>query len=78
MALIPEIKLALDAFIGAGLMAAEQAEEFGGMQLPITVAKAASAYFKGANVATSSYALLTVLEQLSPAEPQSFSPGPLI
>jgi len=60
VALIPEIKLALDAFIGAGLMAAEQAEEFGGMQLPITVAKAASAYFKGANVATSSYALLTV------------------
>jgi alkylation response protein AidB-like acyl-CoA dehydrogenase len=58
--LIPDIKHALDAFIAAGLMAAEQAEEFGGMQLPITVAKAASAYFKGANVATSSYALLTV------------------
>jgi acyl-CoA dehydrogenase len=41
-------------------MAAEQAEELGGVQLPITVAKAAFAYFKGANVASSSYALLTV------------------
>ena len=58
--LIPEVAQALDAFVAAGLMAAEQAEELGGMQLPITVAKAAFAYFKGANVATSSYALLTV------------------
>jgi len=58
--LIPEVTAALDAFVAAGLMAAEQAEELGGMQLPITVAKAAFAYFKGANVATSSYALLTM------------------
>ena len=58
--LIPEVAQALDAFVAAGLMAAEQAEELGGMQLPITVAKAAFAYFKGANVASSSYALLTV------------------
>ncbi len=58
--LIPEIKQALDAFVEAGLMAAEHDEEFGGMQLPVTVAKALSAYFKGANVATASYALLTV------------------
>jgi alkylation response protein AidB-like acyl-CoA dehydrogenase len=45
--LIPEIKQALDAFVEAGLMAAEHDEEFGGMQLPVTVAKALSAYFMG-------------------------------
>ncbi len=33
--LIPEIKAALDAFVAAGLMAAEHDEEFGGMQLPL-------------------------------------------
>jgi alkylation response protein AidB-like acyl-CoA dehydrogenase len=58
--LIPEIGQALAAFVAAGLMAAEHDEEFGGMQLPITVAKAAFAYFKGANVASSGYAMLTV------------------
>jgi alkylation response protein AidB-like acyl-CoA dehydrogenase len=58
--LIPEIKQALDAFVAAGLMAAEHDEEYGGMQLPLTVAKACSAYFSGANIATSSYAMLTI------------------
>jgi alkylation response protein AidB-like acyl-CoA dehydrogenase len=58
--LIPEVRQALDAFVAAGLMAAEHDEEFGGMQLPVVVAKAAFAYFKGANVATAGYALLTV------------------
>ena len=58
--LIPEIRQALDAFVAAGLMAAEHDEAFGGMQLPLTVAKAAFAYFKGANVATSGYALLAI------------------
>jgi hypothetical protein len=57
--LIPEIKAALDAFVAAGLMSAEHDEEFGGMQLPLAVAKACFAYFKGANVATSAYAMLT-------------------
>ena len=76
--LIPEIRQALDAFVAAGLMAAEHDEEFGGMQLPVTVAKAASAYFKGANVATSSYALLTIgnanllLAHGSPAQIDAF------
>jgi alkylation response protein AidB-like acyl-CoA dehydrogenase len=58
--LIPEVKAAMDAFVAAGLMAAEHDEEFGGMQLPLTVAKAAFAYIKGANVASSSYPMLTV------------------
>ena len=76
--LIPEIRQALDAFVGAGLMAAEQGEEFGGMQLPVAVAKALSAYFKGANVATASYALLTIgnanllLAHGSPAQIDAF------
>ena len=56
MHLVPDVKEALDAFVAAGLMAAEHDEEFGGMQLPIVVAKAAFAYFKGANVASSGYA----------------------
>jgi alkylation response protein AidB-like acyl-CoA dehydrogenase len=58
--LIPEIGQALDAFRAAGLMAAEHDDECGGMQLPVVVAKALLAYFKGANVATASYALLTI------------------
>ncbi|HEX5638859.1 MAG TPA: acyl-CoA dehydrogenase [Burkholderiaceae bacterium] len=58
--LIPEIGQALDAFRDAGLMAAEHDEAVGGMQLPVVVAKAMFAYFKGANVATASYAMLTV------------------
>ncbi len=76
--LIPEIRQALDAFVSAGLMAAEQGEEFGGMQLPVAVAKALSAYFKGANVATASYALLTIgnanllLAHGSPAQIDAF------
>ena len=58
--LIPEIKQALDAFSGAGLMAAEHDDAMGGMQLPVVVAKALFAYFKGANVATAGYAMLTI------------------
>jgi alkylation response protein AidB-like acyl-CoA dehydrogenase len=58
--LIPEIGQALAAFVDAGLMAAEHDEEFGGMQLPLPVAKAVFAYFKGANVATAGYPLLTI------------------
>ena len=57
--LIPEIKTALDAFVAAGLMSAEHDGAYGGMQLPLVVAKACFAYFKGANVATSAYAMLT-------------------
>ena len=58
--LIPEIARALKAFIDAGLMASEHDYEYGGMQLPLTVAKAAFAFFKAANVGTSSYPFLTI------------------
>ena len=58
--MIPEVKLALNAFCEAGLMAAGQDFELGGMQLPCVVEKAGFAYFKGANVGTSSYPFLTI------------------
>lgn len=58
--LIPEIRAALDAFVASGLMTAEHDEEFGGMQLPYAVAKACLAYVKGANIASSAYAMLTI------------------
>jgi alkylation response protein AidB-like acyl-CoA dehydrogenase len=53
--LIPEIAQALAVFRDAGLTAAEHDAEYGGMQLPLTVAKACFAYFKGANVGTAAY-----------------------
>ena len=58
--IIPEVKVALDAFSAAGLMAAAQDYEFDGMQLPCVVDKAVSAYFTAANTATSAYIFLTV------------------
>jgi alkylation response protein AidB-like acyl-CoA dehydrogenase len=57
---IPEVKRALDAFSAAGLMAAGQDYALGGMQLPLTVEKALTAYFTAANMATASYAFLTI------------------
>ncbi len=58
--IIPEVKVALDAFTAAGLMASGQDYEFDGMQLPCVVDKALSAYFTAANIATSAYIFLTV------------------
>ena len=58
--MIPEVKTALDVFSAAGLMAAGQDFDHGGMQLPVVVEKAGFAYFKGANVGTSSYPFLTI------------------
>ena len=58
--MIPEVKAALDVFSKAGLMAAGQDFDDGGMQLPVVVEKAGFAYFKGANVGTSSYPFLTI------------------
>ncbi|MES2323844.1 MAG: acyl-CoA dehydrogenase [Pseudomonadota bacterium] len=58
--IIPEVKVALDAFSAAGLMASGQDYDFDGMQLPCVVDKALSAYFTAANIATSAYIFLTV------------------
>ena len=58
--MIPEIGKALAAFNAAGLMAAGRDYEMGGMQLPAVVEKAGFAWFKAANVGTSSYPFLTI------------------
>ncbi len=58
--MIPEVATALNAFIEAGLMAAEHDYQYGGMQLPQVVAKACFAFFNAANVGTSSYPFLTI------------------
>ena len=57
---IPEVAAALKVFAEAGLMAGEFDEEFGGMQLPHVVGQAVFAWFKAANVGTSSYPFLTM------------------
>ena len=58
--MIPEVAKALAAFNEAGLMAAGRDYELGGMQLPTVVEKAGFAWFKAANVGTSSYPFLTI------------------
>ncbi len=58
--IIPEVKQALDAFCAAGLMAAGQDYDLGGMQLPAVVNSACFAWFKGANVSTAGYPFLTI------------------
>ena len=58
--MIPEVGKALAAFCDAGLMAAGRDYALGGMQLPAVVEKAGFAWFKAANVATSSYPFLTI------------------
>ena len=58
--IIPEVKQALDAFCAAGLMAAGQDYDLGGMQLPALVNAACFAWFKGANVSTACYPFLTI------------------
>jgi butyryl-CoA dehydrogenase len=58
--IIPEVKTALDAFSAAGLMAAGQDFERGGMQLPTVVEKVLSAYVTAANVSTAAYLFLTM------------------
>ena len=58
--LVPEVKEALDAYVAAGFLAATRDYAQGGMQLPSTVARACQAFFEGADVATTSYASLTI------------------
>ena len=56
----PELKAAIKVFVDAGLMAAGQSFENGGMQLPCVVEKACFAWFKAASVGAAGYAFLTV------------------
>ena len=56
--LIPQVKLALDAYGDAGFMAMLADEADGGLQLPYTLALLSDAMFLAANVATMGYPLL--------------------
>ena len=58
--LIPEVKKALEVFVGAGLMAGQMDEELGGLQLPNVVAKAVQMWFHAANVGSTIYPFLTM------------------
>ena len=58
--LIPEVKPAVDAFIEAGFQNAGRSFEDGGMQLPNLLSRACFAHFQSANIATSSYPMLTM------------------
>jgi len=58
--MIPEIGHALKVAADAGLIAATFDESLGGMQLPMTLARASMAWLQAANPGTSAYLLLTV------------------
>ena len=76
--LIPEVRSAWSAFAEAGLLAAEQDAEFGGMQLPAVVDKACFAYVLAANCGSAGYPLLTIananllIAHGSPAQVEAF------
>ncbi len=58
--LIPETKAAWQAMTEAGFIAASFDHEWGGIQLPELVSKAAMCFFNVANVSTAGYPFLTV------------------
>ncbi|PYE54136.1 acyl-CoA dehydrogenase [Deinococcus yavapaiensis] len=60
VAIIPQVKEALEAFRKAGFFGAHHAYDLGGMQLPGVVFQAAQAHFQAANVSTSAYPFLTI------------------
>ena len=57
---IGEVKEALDAFTQADLVGMSMDGEFGGAQLPMTVAEAGFAWFSAANISTTGYLMLTI------------------
>ncbi|SDS86984.1 butyryl-CoA dehydrogenase [Halopseudomonas xinjiangensis] len=58
--LIPDVKPAVDAFLEAGFLNATRTFEQGGMQLPTLLSQACFTQFQAANIATSSYCMLTM------------------
>ena len=58
--LIPEVKIALDAYVEAGFMGMAMDVEAGGTQLPWSVAQACAGYFCAANVSTIAYPFITI------------------
>jgi alkylation response protein AidB-like acyl-CoA dehydrogenase len=57
--MVPEISAAVTAFTQAGLTAAGQSADLGGLQLPTVIEKAGLAWFLAANVATASLSFIT-------------------
>lgn len=57
--LIPETGQALRTLREAGFFSTTVPEELGGMQLPFVIGQACAALFKGANLSTTAYLLLT-------------------
>ncbi len=57
---IPEVKLALEAFAKADLVGMSFDAELGGAQLPTAVAQAGFAWISAANISTSGYLMLTI------------------
>ncbi|MEH3131157.1 MAG: acyl-CoA dehydrogenase [Mycolicibacterium neoaurum] len=57
---IPEVKVALEAFAKADLVGMSFDAELGGAQLPTTVAQAGFAWISAANISTSGYLMLTI------------------
>jgi alkylation response protein AidB-like acyl-CoA dehydrogenase len=55
----PEVSAALDAFYEADLLAGSMDAEYGGMQLPVVVMRACTAWFQAANPGTAGYPLLS-------------------
>jgi alkylation response protein AidB-like acyl-CoA dehydrogenase len=58
--LIPDVAVALEAFVQAGFLAASYDFEEGGMQLPAVVSQAAMSIFASANMSTTVYPLLSM------------------
>ena len=54
------VRPALDAFSASGLLAATFDETYGGVNLPLTVARACFAWPQAANIATAAYPMLTM------------------
>jgi alkylation response protein AidB-like acyl-CoA dehydrogenase len=81
--LIPEVEPALRAFHEAGFLNATRDFEAGGMQLPNLLSQACFAHFQSANIATSSYSMLTMgvanlIEAFGSAEQQQRFLQPII
>lgn len=59
VSMLPEVKVAFDAFAKAGFIAGRYDYEEGGMQLPEAIMTACCGYFTAANPSTNSYSFLT-------------------
>jgi butyryl-CoA dehydrogenase len=58
--MIPEVKVAFDAYREAGFIAGRYDFDEGGMQMPETIMTACSGYFMAANPSTAGYPFLTI------------------